>query len=954
MGMNHACAQCGAGLKPGARFCAECGHSAAGPEVPPGPGSFVNGVWDKGEDELVRQVSERDLVGRYFDSGSGGQDRGFWAFLRSAGSAAIDAMQGRAMQIPTGCVAAVVIDGRVAEVLPPGLQVTVRGLWQIATGGGTVGEAVGDRRSQFYLIDRRPVPVHLQVEVPGAQPQQSLTLGISVTATLAGTNGPDPDRLASFLSFIVRDRDVLTAGQLRDQIRPHVERTARDIARTFRPGSTDYDAITRSIKETLDNAIGKQGGLGFDVVVSPRAAVVSLNLHLGQVQLPELTPCVRTACDGQVRFGATYCPECGQRQPARSYPDRACQGVSTQSLPCEASLAVGQRFCRACGTENHATDMATQCTGYRESTVPCGAQVPVGGQFCRECGTPYTETSPEAGRVISKDGELVELDLVLRAQGNRELDDPTPVERAIADAVSRLVRSMSYDELSTAEGFRRVGEALEGVAEQTLRAMQLTLLDITVLDCKSKNGEWLMGARAELKRASLEQDLASEWLDVDAAQITLDGERVKLDLQKLDVEQMRMDVRLRQMRMRMDEDFQQDVIELKDREARQALLDKESELDIADAQRDSRRDVAIDEAARDRDRTLRERDHEDVLAEADRADALEDRADDRRRSRESSELGHQLDLENRSAEHDDAQARRAMQLDSDRSRQVLDDQIYAQRQQDTAELDRQERSQDLDIRGERARMEIDQDSLDRDHGRQKDLVQMEQDSEAREREWQLQVLKQKAEAEAARIKAEQERQTSVNQSLAGMSEAQIAAAAMHGRALSDAEAAAMGSSMGAADAARAELLERMMAERMSDKDQNQAQMMAMFQQMMQMNMTNTASLAGAQQQSQQQAHEQVVAAHRAAQGQAQSMAERSMDAMSTVAASRATPQVVQAGYAAPVAPPPVPRSAAPEQSVEPEQKVAPPAAPRCVAPSCGIELAPGTKFCDACGTRQVD
>lgn len=986
LGARHACTECGATLVPGARFCGSCGASTAAPEVPPGPGSFVNGVWDKGEDELVRQVSEREMVGRFFDTGTDTGTRGFWAFVRSMGRGAIDALQGRTIQIPIGCVGALTVHGEVRAILPPGRQTTVRGLWDAVfkgERGGVVDDLIDNlegARPALYLVDRRPVPVHLQVEVPAAQPGQSLTLGVSVTAhPVTGMGDAAREALTRFLNQVVADREVLTARQLRDHVRPHVERTVRDVARTFKAGTTDLDAVTSGIAATLSNAIGKQSGLTFDVMVSPRAAIISLDLHLGQVQLPELTPCVHTACDAQVRFGAMYCPECGKRQPSRSHPDRTCRGTN-------------------------------------DAGTLCGAQVPVGAKFCKECGTPFEETSPEAGRLISEDGELVELDLVLRAQGNRELDDPTAVEQAIADAVARLVRGMTYDELSTAQGFQKIGEALEAVAERTLRALQLTLLDVTVLDCKSKNGEWQMGARAELKRALLEQQVAREWLDVDAAQITLDGERVKLDLQKLDVEQLRLDVELRQLRMQRDMAFEVRGIEradelrnvraetehqrtldeeqLIDREERQDHLNRGAELDIADAQRSATTDVALDEANRTRDRTLRDRDHKDAMGEArqaherttqalDHAEELEDRSDARRRTRESDELGHQMAMEDRSAEHDEKQARRAMGLESDRTRLGADTRDYVerkdrdrdlhyQREQANLNLDTQERAQDLDLKGERGRMEIDQDGKDRDHGRQKDLLQMEQDNEARERDWQLKVLQQKAEAEQARIKAEAEGKVTMNQSLAGMTPEQMAAAAMQGRALTDAEAAMLAE--GLSGSGQKEMLERMLAEqqrltgeRLADKDAVQAQFVAMFQQManqknvdsdrmaatfqqmMQTLASNTAALAGAQQHRDQQMHQQVVAAHRDAQGQAAGMAERAMESMGQVAAARAAAE--PSGSAEPAKPDKRSKAAA-----SPGPAAAPATAPAtvsCQNPDCGVELEPGTKFCTTCGTKQV-
>ncbi len=895
LGAQLACTQCGAALIPNAAFCGECGAGTGQPEIPPGPGSVVGGEWDKGQDELVRLVSEREMRGQLFDPGTNTGGTGFWAFLRSAGRTVLDAIQGRTIRVPTGCVAAVMVDGQVRSMLPPGQQTTIgffQGITNIIPGSNEQG------RTQFYLVDRQPVPVHLQVEVPASQPGQALTLGITVTThVVSGVGDAARDALTIFLNQVVADRDMLTVRDLRSRVRPIVERAARDSARSYKPGETDLSSMTTRIREVLDQELGRSCGLRFDVLVAPRAAVISLDLHLGRVATPDIEPCVFTTCNGELRFGAGYCPDCGKRQPTRQEPDRRCQG----------KLDDGSK---------------------------CAAKVPVGSQFCKECGTAFDEPSAEAGRLISSDGELVELDLVLRAQGQRELDDPTAIEAAIADAVSRIVRGMTYDELATPDGFRQIGVAVEAVAEDVLRAMQLTLLDLTVLDCKSKTGEWVMAARSELNRARTELGVNREWLDLDGDRITLDGERVTLDGQKIDVEQLALEMSLRRTRMQLDMEFHRmevlradalrdlkaeteharnvDEVGLEDREARQDIEGRSANLDVADANRDANRDLSVDEAQRRRERGGRDRDHEDQLSAADQGHArdvqavdqsqeLDDRVDAQRRKRDADELGHQIDLEERTAEHGEKQARRDLGL----RREELD-----------LRLDESSRSQDINLQGDRGRMEIDQDGKDRDHGRSVDLLKLEQENEAAERAQQVEVLKQKAEAERERIAADAAAKAQVNASLAGMSAEQMMAASMQARELSDAEAAALAEAASGGDREARALMERMMAERLADRDAHSSQMMAMFQQTLQATQANSA----AQSEAQAQGHKAVVAAHKDGQEQARSMAEQSMNAMSRVAASRATPEA-------------------------PTTRI-------CVKPGCGGTIEPDKKFCMHCGTPQ--
>ena len=79
----------------GSAFCTRCGGSLehAGWDTPADPGAVVDGVWERGGDELIRRVDPEEA-------------------RRFLGT--------RTVRVPAGTVGVVLVDGVVDRVLPPG------------------------------------------------------------------------------------------------------------------------------------------------------------------------------------------------------------------------------------------------------------------------------------------------------------------------------------------------------------------------------------------------------------------------------------------------------------------------------------------------------------------------------------------------------------------------------------------------------------------------------------------------------------------------------------------------------------------------------------------------------------------------------------------------------------------------------------------------------------------
>ncbi len=890
---DDVCRGCGTGLRPGQKFCHGCGSAVVETEIPEGPGYVSDGQWNRGRGEFVRRVEMNAMRG-FFD-GLVGKPGGILGMVA-------DHLQARSIRVPAGSVAAVVIDGQVDQVLPPGEQTTV-GWFQ-----GLLGRISGESgRTAFYLIDRRPVPVPFSVQTAGTEAGHRINLQVLAQVHVVG-NQSDKDRLSLFINNLLGGRDSMSDRDVYRRFKPEIERaTKAAVARYATSDGIDYGAIEAELRQVLAGGPGKQYGVHFELTVAPVSTLISVDVHLGAGQTPNLRACV--SCSAEIHMGQRFCTTCGAQQPTERSPGRSC------------------------------TD--------------CGANVPVGSKFCTGCGTPFTEPAPGTAPLLTADKQQVELDLVLRCQGERDLVDQTPIIAALAAAAARLLRSTSYAELTTAAGFETIQGGLRRDAEMALRALGLRLIDVTVLDVRSKTGEWEMNARADLDRARREMVLDREWLEIDG--------------ENLDIQALALGLVLKQKTVQREHDFQLHAAELEDarrrdelavadREARQDLADRSSTLDVTDAQRDAQRDVAVDSAGRDRERALRDADHTDTLSRDQQGRVVDDARAEHGRAAQTTQMGHEMSMERQAAEHDAALAREASQLSSEQGRLAADDQAYA----DSSRLDTRFSEDER-----RQRMELDAES-----------EREAREAQRKKEEWEMMLAAEAAigEREMAAAAQQQTHEQAILARQSQMDTGQILAAS--GRELSDAEATAMAQMATGADAAAAEaaereselkerMYERMMAESRETRDSTsaqQAQMMTMMQQMMQQQMQQNQANLQTMAQSQAQSQAATQAAYQGSAEQARSMSERSMDAMSNVASSRAQPPVnvvPGAPWGGPVVPPPSPRTAPPAAQPPATQPTPPPAAPKAAAPkagpackNCGVSLTPGSGFCGECGTRQ--
>jgi hypothetical protein len=772
----------------GNRFCMSCGATMSGARFTPEDsfGAVVGGVWERAAGELIRRVDPEDCR----------------SFLGA-----------RVVRIPAGTVGAVMIDGLVERILPPGEQTTLNLFERIATFFTQRSD-----RTAFYLVDQRPIPVPFAVETRAGSDGRSTQTQVVVSFSL---QRGDKAGLAAFIDGVLGGRASYSARDLHDLLRPEVRSTAALVLeRLASEGTFTYEAAEAEIRRALEASLARYG-LTLSVSVAPLTSTRSLSFHLGTGEAPELRPCVK--CQAELPAAMKFCDRCGERQPAVLSPARTC--------------------------------------------TKCKATVPAGDGFCSACGQTFAAPPASASPLFTADGARVEIDLVVRVQGQHEDFAPARIEGALVGAIAGHLRGVSFAELCSEGGFSAAEKALRAALEQGLASFGLLLVSVSIVDVRDKRGQWVLGARADLSRARDELLLGREWLAQRAEEISLEELTLsqKLDAQKVERESKlkeraaTLDGARRAETLEADHAFGQDEAKIEDRKRREALGEAAAELDAGSAERDAARDVRVTAAKQSVQRAGRALGREDEL----------------------SEQQHGMQKETSAAEHRAALARNALALEAEKRRLTaeLDSEIARRSAEDAAYALKVRKDTDFEDHARRARLD---DEL-----------------KAKDEERQLAKLSGMAEIERKMVELDHAQKRELRASLVGLSEREMIAA--QAAELAQSEGGAAWAAALAGDEAKR------LGEQHADKLQG-----VMKEQLDRMEQLATAAMS--------------TAARR--EGGTDQVYERSMDAMSRVAASRAAPAT--AAQVITTAAPSVP----------------------CKNPACSAVFPAGTAFCGSCGTAQ--
>jgi len=590
------CTSCGQPNEPGTRFCTRCGQSLDARALCPS----CNHVQAAGN-QFCMSCGAGMSGARWApvdDQGAvigGLWERGEGELVRRVDPEDCRSFLGaRTVRVPPGTVGVVLVDGIVERILPPGEQTSVSLFERITRFfSGQSGD-----RTALYLVDLRPVPVPFAVKTRPGKGGDAAETQVVVSFSL---QRGDKEGIASFIANVLGARPAYTARDLYDLVRPEVSALATQaLERLSAQGAFTYEAAEAAIRLALEARLARYG-LALSVTVAPLTTTTSLSFCLGTGDAPEVRPC--SACSAELPASMKFCDRCGERQPTMVSPARVCS--------------------------------------------KCSARVASGDGFCNGCGTAYVAPPATATPLFTADGARVEIDLVVRVQGQHEDFTPERLAIPLVGAVAAHLRTVSFAALASAAGFTAAEQAIRGAAEQGLASFGLVLVAAAVVDVRDKRGQWILGARADLARARDEVLLGREWLR--QREDAIDLEELTF-AQKLAAQGVEREARLtaraaeleggrREASIVADDAFGRDQAALDDRLRREAIESAQAELESARAERGA-----------DRDRRV---------AAAEQSVKLAEKA-----FRREGELGDQA--------HAASLARGALELDAEKRRQAID------------------------------------------------------------------------------------------------------------------------------------------------------------------------------------------------------------------------------------------------------------------------------------------
>ncbi len=607
--------------------CRECGQEMAAEDV------FCSACGRSREDL-------REAAGGFVDNGR-------WHRPPSEFVRRIDLEQMRpglarsSVLVPNGTIGLLAVDGEVEEILRPGKRTTVTWLDRLLS---LFTERL--ERTAFYLVDLRPIPVPLAFEAPVAGDATDRTVGdstVEATATLlASVDRASKTSLATFLQMVVRERESLTQQDLRALLADEAGYRLRQlVVGGLRQDPAALDAVAARVAAELNSEIGVRLGLQLDLRLD-LAPVRSVDIHLGTAEAPAVRTCVAEGCGAEMPYSLGFCPTCGGRQPAHP------------------------RRCSSCGT------------GIADADV-----------FCTDCGERWVGPEAAAQPLFTADGHEVELDLIVRVQGATSEGTLQQVRDAAAAVAAAEVRRHQHAAVATREGFEALADAVAGRLAETLESVGVTVREVAVLDLRSKQGRWLLGARGDLELARQRLVIGREWL-------ATEGEEIGF-------QEVVNGVVLRRQRLELDRLFAERQAGIEARTRQQQLDDREASLDLRDARRRAETEIARGDAERLGERHRRDADHDDAVA-----------AERRRQAQEDLKLDHEMAQERQVRDFAAEGERQAMELGSEKARLEADDGLYSERRQ-----------QDLQLEKMRAMAELDREIADADHGREIELREAE-------------------------------------------------------------------------------------------------------------------------------------------------------------------------------------------------------------------------------------
>ena len=238
-------------------------------------GCIKDGKWYRGPDEVVRRVAQEELKKTLSFFGS---------------------LSAKSLEVPLGSICAVVENGVVVDVLPPGRQTTKRwfeDLFAHFEKHNTVG--------QLYLISRQsigfPVSITTNKNISAGQAQE--VTKVLITGDV-GHTFTDPQKITTFLNRFVGDKITLTLLDIHNDLQAHIDSIVHEITMY----TENRRGWVRTLSSRLNQELVSQAGLQFHVRVTPQGMTQAIGFHFGLVEVPSTEKC--RLCSEEVQWGILF------------------------------------------------------------------------------------------------------------------------------------------------------------------------------------------------------------------------------------------------------------------------------------------------------------------------------------------------------------------------------------------------------------------------------------------------------------------------------------------------------------------------------------------------------------------------------------------------------------------------------------------------------------------------
>jgi hypothetical protein len=323
-----------------------------------------------------------------------------------------------------------------------------------------------------------------------------------------------------------------------------------------------------------------------------------------------------------------------------------------------------------------------------KTCVECNWELPSSAAFCAECGSkqPKSVAGVAAVSIISADNQHLEVDLITRIRHPKSESFEDKTKQATISALGQIFRTQKLADFQ-GNGFQEFNALLLEKIQTVVGAMGLEVCSSTIVDIRSKSGQWMQDARAEIEQYKASLEIDKQWLDAK-------GLENQLALQAFEISR---EQNLALERSRLTVEFASDQAELDDRQKRQELLDAESKLDIADAQRDANQQQQEEDAQRNLDRHRTQEQHQDAKTSIELNRDLEQQQDANQQAKDVTDLEHQIGMEKVAAAHDVELSQQANRLKSETARLESDDLVYRKSAEQDLALKQTAQEQDLEL-----------------------------------------------------------------------------------------------------------------------------------------------------------------------------------------------------------------------------------------------------------------